>query len=57
MDGEHRPVWQLRAPYQEARGAKLVTAVWMERQNRIHICEQKTAWEFSGAEGIFYLDK
>lgn len=57
MDGEHRPVWQLRAPYQEARGAKLVTAVWMERQNQIHICEQETAWEFSGAEEIFYLDK
>lgn len=57
MDGEHRPVWQLQAPYQEARAAKLITAIWMERQMQIHICEQENAWQFSGAEGIFYLGK
>lgn len=44
QDGEHRPVWQLQAPYRACGKARLMTALCIEKQVTIEIEAQTQGW-------------
>lgn len=57
QDGEHRSVWQLRAPYRELRKGNLFTALCVEKQNKIEITQQEQQWIICRGAGKWRLSQ
>lgn len=57
QDGEHRPVWQLCAPYTAARAGRLLTALCMEKKMQVEIRPCEGGWKFVHGEKTVCLQE
>ena len=57
QDGEHRPVWQLCAPYTAARAGRLLTALCLEKEMQVEIRPCEGGWEFVHGEKTVCLQE
>lgn len=57
MDGEHRPVYQLRASCKEKKAGRLLTAVCMEKSMTIAAEKTRNGWRFTQGEKTFQLEE
>ena len=55
QDGEHRPVWQLCAPYTAARAGRLLTLVCVEKNCAVQLEETSDGWMLRHGEDAYTL--